>query len=275
MLPSSLICLLAVGGTILDKPYPENWRQLLRCGPLLLVICVPLLPFALWRNRFTFDKEAGRVTHAWGYPFRWFGVREYELASFTDVSVNGVRPYWATPNGRVTPPMYGSFRNDGMRLYYHVALEGKQSVVVGELHTFAAAVRARRRLAAFLGFAVEPEPKRQAFLGANVHLYLVTAVMPIGMFAGLGLFFLTFKPLVAAVAAVGLKKVLELFVIASFGFWILATISALVGLVSLVPAACPSCGAKARLTWSDAIAPGLGAGRYRCEGCAADWPANS
>ena len=178
------------------------------------------------------------------------------------------------PDGRFTPPMHESFPNDGRRLYYDVVLEGKESVHVQQLHTYAPAVRARRRLAAFLGFAVEAPPKPQAFLGADAHLFLLTAAMPVGMIAGLGLFILTYMPLASVLAAFGLKKVQVLFFIASFGFWILASISAMAALVSAVPAACPNCGAKARLTWPGAISPGLGFGRYRCEGCASDWPMN-
>ncbi|MBI4028155.1 MAG: hypothetical protein HY360_24435 [Verrucomicrobia bacterium] len=276
--PSAILCAIVAAGFIKNAgSNPEEFRRFLKALPLIGLAGSVTLPVAMWRNQFTLDRGCAKLLHWWGYPFWRFGSREYDLSVFTGVEVEGVRPYWTTPKGRVTPLMVDGFANTGYRLYYDVVMVGSGGpLLLQEFHSFPAATCARRHIASFLDLPSDPEPVRRTLLGPNLHLSLYFVTMPVFMMAGLAVFFALASWIAAAGKAVlwsfGLKGYGMLVFVAGFLLFPTAGIWAGAVLWSLVPAACPLCGGKARMRWSPPWAMGLSFGRYQCGQCGVRWP---
>ena len=256
------------------RPGAFGPARIARDLPVLLLPFVALLPIALWRNRFSLNRSSARLRHRWGYPFFWFGSKDYELGHFTSVEIAGVRPYWSTPGGRITPPMSDGFVNAGQRLYYDVELVGRERLLLQEFHSYAGAARARRRIASFLRLPCEPEPAPKTPIGPHLHAVLFSISAVAGMITGVAMFLALLGPIAAAGGSLSRLLGISWFApipgFAGFVLFSMAGIAAGNYLVSLIPSSCPRCGGKARLRWTDGP-PGLGWCLYRCSECGEQW----
>jgi hypothetical protein len=273
MIPTVVLSLAFLVGLFNMRSDPRELAGMLRDLPIFFAAGSICLPVALWRNWFRFDPARGTLLHQWGYPFKLFGAREYPLDEFSSVEVDAVKPYWTTPGGRVTPLMHDGFANTGHRSYFDVVLIGKErSLLIQECHSYGPALAARRRLAQALGLPFEAEPAKRTFLTPNWHWALHFAIVgPAALTGGILLLVFAGPLLVAVAAALGLKKFAGLFLAGGFVLFPTALICLGSALSSLVPVACPHCGAKAYLTWSTRWAPGLSWASYICGGCRASW----
>jgi hypothetical protein len=275
MIPAIVLVGAFGAGALATLRTSGEWRQVTEPLPIVLLAAAVPSAVGLWRNWLTFDRDAGRLVHRWGYAFKLFGSREYDLGAFTHVDVAGVRPYMTTPNGRATPPLVDGVTNSGWKNFYDVTLVGDQQVLIQECHSYPGAVRVQRRLAEFLELPADPAPLPRTWLGANAHNALLVLSTPVLMIAGLGFWVVSLGALAGIGnfinAAIEFQSGPALMIVAGFVLLPVFTIALGTALVSRLPAACPRCGSKARVRWSSWWAPGLSFPHYGCSGCGATW----